>query len=118
MSDELLVRGIMTEEIKSVYYYETIKSAAKNEKDNPVGAVTRKDVSCRVVRNAKPPQNVLVSSITSSTVATVNENVSVREFAKILGEMEYNHLLIEKNGKLAGIAGSSDIINAVAGDKI
>ena len=118
MSDELLVRGIMTAEIKSVYYYETIKSAAKNEKDNPLGAVTVKDVSFRAVRKAKTIGYIPVFSITSSTVAAVNENVSLRDFTRILGEMEYNHLLIEKSGKLAGIAGNTNILNAAAGDKI
>jgi CBS domain-containing protein len=102
MSEELPVSDIMTEEIKSVYYYEKIKSVAKNEKDNPVGVVTRKDVAFRVVRKAKTPEDISVSSIMSSPVATVNENVSVMDFAKILGKMEYNRLLVEK----------------VAGDKI
>jgi CBS domain-containing protein len=118
MSDELLVRGIMNGEIKSVYYYEAVKSVAKNEKDNPVGAVTRKDVSFRVVRKAKNPQDIPVSSITSYPVATVNENVSVRDFARILGEKKYKHLLVEKNRKLTGIASNTDILNAVAGNKI
>ena len=131
MSGKLLVSDIMTNEIKSIYYYETIKSAAgkmangnisfllvTDEKDNPVGVVTRKDVAFRVVRKAKNPEDVLVSSIMSSPIATVNENVSVIDFAKILGEKKYKRMLVEKNGKLAGIASNTDILNAVAGDKI
>ena len=131
MSGKLLVSDIMTNEIKSVYYYETIKSAAgkmvngnvsfllvTDEKDNQIGVITRKDVAFRVVRKAKNPEDILVSSIMSSPIATVNENVSVIDFARILGKKKYRRMLVEKNGKLVGIASISDIIKAVANDKI
>ena len=131
MSGKLLVSDIMTNEIKSIYYYETIKSAAgkmvngnvsfllvTDEKDNQIGVITRKDVAFRVVRKAKNPEDILVSSIMSSPIATENENVSVIDFARILGEKKYRRMLVEKNGKLVGIASISDIIKAVANDKI
>lgn len=128
---DLVVKDIMTYGIKTIPYDETIKAAACNmesekasfllvtdEKNNCIGVVTRKDIAFRVVRKAKNPEDVLVSSVMSAPIASINENLTVRELGKILSERKCKRLLVESGGKFIGVVSNTDILKAVANDKI
>jgi len=128
---ELLVKDIMTRELKSILYDKSIKEAAEkmtdekipfllviDEKDNPIGIVTRKDIAFRVMRKSKNPEDILVSAVMSSPIATVSENLNVRNFGKLLGEKGYKRLLVEREGILVGAASNTDILKAVANNQI
>ncbi len=128
----LKVKDIMTKGVKSIAYNKTIKEAAENmlkEKvslllvvdgsNKPTGVVTRKDVAFRVIRKAESPENVLVAAIMSAPVSTISENLSAVELGKFLGEKKYKRLLVENdNGELVGIVSTTDILKAVANNKI
>lgn len=128
----LTVKDIMTKGIKSIAYNKNIKEAAEkmikekvslllvvDSSNKPIGVVTRKDVAFRVIRKAENPENVKVSAIMSAPISTINENLSVVELGKILGKKKYKRLLVENNNKkLTGIVSTTDILKAVADDKI
>jgi len=122
----------MTKGVKSIAYDKTIKEAAENmlkekvslllvvdSSNKPIGVVTRKDIAFRVIRKAENPENVMVAAIMSAPVSTINENLSVIELGKILGKKKYKRLLVENdNGDLTGIVSTTDILKAVANNKI
>jgi len=128
----LTVKDIMTKGIKSIAYNKTIKEAAEkmiaekvslllvvDNNNKPIGVVTRKDIAFRVIRKAENPEDVLVSAIMSAPISTINENLSVVELGKILGERKYKRLLVENDrGELTGIVSTTDILKAVANGKI
>jgi len=128
----LKVKDIMTKGVKSIAYNKTIKEAAENmlkEKvslllvvdgsNKPIGVVTRKDVAFRVIRKVESPENVLVAAIMSAPVSAISENLSAVELGKFLGEKKYKRLLVENdNGELTGIVSTTDILKAVANNKI
>ena len=128
----LKVKDIMTKGVKTIAYNKSIKEAAENmlkEKvslllvvdgsNKPIGVVTRKDIAFRVIRKSESPEDVMVAVIMSAPVSTINENLSAVELGKFLGEKKYKRLLVENdNGELAGIVSTTDMLKAVANNKI
>mgnify|MGYP001089631535 CR=1 FL=1 len=128
----LKVKDIMTKGVKTIAYNKSIKEAAENmlkEKvslllvvdgsNKPIGVVTRKDIAFRVIRKSERPEDVMVAVIMSAPVSTINENLSAVELGKFFGEKKYKRLLVENdNGELAGIVSTTDMLKAVANNKI
>ncbi|NCN65618.1 MAG: CBS domain-containing protein [Candidatus Altiarchaeum hamiconexum] len=128
----LKVKDIMTKGVKTIAYNKSIKEAAENmlkEKvslllvvdgsNKPIGVVTRKDIAFRVIRKSESPEDVMVAVIMSAPVSTINENLSAVELGKFFGEKKYKRLLVENdNGELAGIVSTTDMLKAVANNKI
>jgi len=132
--NELLVKDIMTKGVKAISYRASIKDAAEkmikekvslllvtddnNNKENFIGVVTRKDVAFRAIRKAANVEDVLVANIMSSPISTVNENLSVYNLCKILGERKYKRMVVESEGKIVGVVSTTDVLKAVAEGKI
>ena len=128
----LKVKDIMTKGVKTIAYNKSIKEAAENmlkEKvslllvvdgsNKPIGVVTRQDLAFRVIRKSESPEDVMVAVIMSAPVSTINENLSAVELGKFFGEKKYKRLLVENdNGELAGIVSTTDMLKAVANNKI
>ncbi len=128
---DLLVKDIMTYGIKTIAFDETIKKAAcimadekvsflpvTDEKNNCIGVITRKDIAFRIIQKAKNPEDVLVCSVMSAPITSINENLTVRELGKILSERKCKRLLVESSGKFIGVVSNTDILKAVANNKI
>ncbi|MEE9474099.1 MAG: CBS domain-containing protein, partial [Candidatus Hydrothermarchaeaceae archaeon] len=104
MDTEILVKEAMTKTIKTVSGDIPVSEAAKTmEKNNigsvvvvkgksPVGIVTERDITYRVVALDKKPSTVKVSKIMSKSVKTIGPNTTITEASKIMAKYNIRRL--------------------------
>jgi len=82
-----------------------------NEKGRPLGMITERDLSTRVVAKNLQPDKVTVSKIMSRPLATIDGDTSIREVAKRMNGLEIRRLaVVSKKAELQGIVTSKDIL--------
>jgi CBS domain-containing protein len=124
MSGLMIVRDIMTKNIKTVKPDDTVHAAVlkMNKFDigsvivvssgRPVGIITETNVMRRIVEPRMDPATVWTKDIMSSPLTTIDENAAVEEAAKIMAQKHINRLPVIKGNKLVGLISSSDIVKA------
>lgn len=122
MDTEILVREAMTKTVKTVSGDIPVSEAAKTmEKNNigsvvivkgksPVGIVTERDITYRVVALDKKPSTVKVSKIMSKSVRTIGPNTTITEASKIMAKHNIRRLPVTEGKKLVGIITNKDIV--------
>lgn len=127
MDTEILIKGVMTKNVVTVSGDMPINEAARiMEKgnigsvivvkgDSPVGIVTERDITYRVVSPDKKPSSVKVSEIMSKPVMTIDPGINITEASKIMAKNNLRRLPVMKNGKLAGIITNKDIVLVAPG---
>ncbi len=82
-----------------------------NEKDEPIGIVTERDLVIKVVSQGKNPDEVIARDIMSQPVITVEEDMEVNEAVKLMVDKGIRRLpIVDDNGKLIGIVTMQDIL--------
>jgi CBS domain-containing protein len=82
-----------------------------NSRGRPLGIITERDLSTRVVAKNLQPDKVTVSEIMSRPLATIDGDTSIREVAKRMSRLEIRRLaVVSKKGELEGIVTSKDIL--------
>ena len=124
MSGLMIIRDIMTKNIKTVKPDDTVHAAVikMNKFDigsvivvssgRPVGIITETNVMQRIVEPRMDPATVWTKDIMSSPLTTIDENAAVEEAAKIMAMKRINRLPVLKGNKLIGLISSSDIVKA------
>jgi CBS domain-containing protein len=124
MSGLMIVRDVMTKNIKTVKPDDTVHSAVlkMNKFDigsvivvssgRAIGIITETNVMRRIVEPRMDPATVWVKDIMSSPLTTIDENAAVEEAAKIMASKRINRLPVLKGDKLVGLISSSDIVKA------
>ncbi|MEE8401079.1 MAG: CBS domain-containing protein [Candidatus Hydrothermarchaeaceae archaeon] len=127
MDTEILIRGIMTKNVVTVSGDMPVSEAARiMEKgnigsvivlkgDSPVGIVTERDITYRVVSPDKKPSSVKVSEIMSRPVLTIDPEINITDASKIMAKNNLRRLPVIKNGKLVGIITNKDIVLVAPG---
>ncbi len=122
METEILVREAMTKTVKTVSGDIPVSEAAKTmEKNNigsvvvvkgksPVGIVTERDITYRVVALDKKPSTVKVSKIMSKSVKTIGPNTTITEASKIMAKYNIRRLPVIEDKNLIGIITNKDIV--------
>ncbi len=122
MDTEILVREAMTKTVKTVSGDIPVSEAAKTmEKNNigsvvivkgksPVGIVTERDITYRVVALDKKPSTVKVSKIMSKSVRTIGPNTTITEASKIMAKYNIRRLPVIEDKNLIGIITNKDIV--------
>ncbi len=117
-----MVREAMTKTVKTVSGDIPVSEAAKTmEKNNigsvvivksksPVGIVTERDITYRVVALDKKPSTVKVSKIMSKSVRTIGPNTTITEASKIMAKHNIRRLPVTEGKKLVGIITNKDIV--------
>ena len=124
MSGLMIVRDVMTKNIKTVKPDDTVHSAVQkmNKFDigsvivvssgRPVGIITETNVMRRIVEPRMDPATVWSKDIMSSPLTTIDENAAVEEAAKLMAEKKINRVPVMKGDKLVGLISSTDIVRA------
>jgi CBS domain-containing protein len=124
MSGLMIVRDIMTKNIKTVKPDDTVHAAVlkMNKFDigsvivvnsgRPIGIITESNVMRRIVEPRMDPATVWTKDIMSSPLTTIDENAAIEEAAKIMAEKRINRIPVMKDNKLVGLISSSDIVKA------
>ena len=73
------------------------------EDDTLVGIFTERDLMSRVVAEGLDPEEIKVSEVMTSSIATVPPETSVSEAANIMSQNRIRHLPVLQDGKLYGV---------------
>ncbi|MFP3950624.1 MAG: cyclic nucleotide-binding/CBS domain-containing protein [Candidatus Bathyarchaeia archaeon] len=124
MSGFILVRDIMSRNVKTVRTDDTVLDAVKKmnkfnigsvivtSNNRPVGIITETNVMQRIVAPRLDAGTVWTKDIMSSPLITIEETASVEEAARLMAEKQIKKLPIVKGDKLQGVVTTTDIVRA------
>jgi CBS domain-containing protein len=124
MSGTLLVRDVMTTNVKTVRPFSTVRDVVRKmnrfgigsvmvvEEDRPVGIITERDILQRIVEPFLDPSVIKAKDIMSTQLVTIGGDVSVEEAASLMARRKIKKLPVVENGKLVGIVTSMDVMRA------
>jgi CBS domain-containing protein len=75
----------------------------------PVGIVTERDITRKVTSVAKDPSSVLLESVMSAPLVTINSTEGLGEATALMLERKIRRLLVTENGKIVGIITQRDL---------
>lgn len=126
MASNVLVRDIMTKDVKTVNNNTTVKEVialmTKYDKDvilveqsgKPTGIITVKDVLVRAVEMGAPLSTIIARMVYTNPLVTISEEASVEEAANLMKEWRIKHLpIVDKEGCLVGMVNDRDIVYSV-----
>ncbi|MCP8322615.1 MAG: CBS domain-containing protein [Candidatus Methylarchaceae archaeon HK02M2] len=125
MSGILMVRDVMTKNVKTVGIYENVREAVQKmnkfnigsvvvvdtERRRPIGIVTERDI-LRMVELHSEPKLFEIKKIMSTPLVTINPNTDIEDAAKLMTKKRIKRLPVIENDRLVGIITSSDIMKA------
>lgn len=84
----------------------------------PVGMVTDRDITCRIVAEGKNPLDLTAQDAMSATVVSVTPETSLEECCKVMEEGQIRRVaVVDKNGACCGIVAQADVaVNAPAAE--
>lgn len=124
MSGFLLVRDIMTTNVKTVRPYSTVRDVVRKmnkfgigsvvvvEEDRPVGIITERDILLRIVEPFLDPGVIKAKDVMSTKLVTISGDVSVEEAARLMAGRKIKKLPVVEDEKLVGIVTSMDVVRA------
>jgi len=125
MASIILVRDVMSKEVKVVRPDTTVKEvvATMNKFDigsiivvqgeRPVGIITERDILRRLVEPCLAPETLTARHIMTSPVTTINETATIEEAAKLMAKKRVKRLPVMSNEKIVGIVTFTDIVTKV-----
>ena len=125
MASNILVRDIMSKDVKVVNNETTVKEVVatmtKFDKDailvvqsgRPTGIITVKDVLVRAVEAGIPLQSIIARMVYTNPLVTIDELATVEEAAQLMKRWRIRHLPVTKNERLVGMVTDIDIVFAV-----
>jgi CBS domain-containing protein len=118
----MLIRDIMTTEVKLVHPDTRIAEAASVMKDfdigalpvvddgEPVGMVTDRDIAVRVVADGRDPKQTTVREALSQNIVHAYDDQSLEEAANLMQEHQVRRLpVLNRDKKLVGMVSMGDI---------
>ena len=78
-------------------------------KDIPVGMLTERDVTWKVVGEGLDPKSVKIGEVMSSPLVTVDPDADLAEAAKIMERHRVRRLAVVKENKIFGVVKAVDI---------
>lgn len=125
MASVILVREVMSKNVKAVQPDSSVKEAVASmnkfnigsilvvQDNKPVGIVSERDILRRVVEPCLSPENLTVGQIMTSPVYTISEMASINEAAELMAMKKVRKIPVMKKEKLVGIITYTDIVKRV-----
>ena len=83
------------------------------ENTKPIGVITDRDITCRVVAMGKSPKQTRVRDAMSSPPVTVTPETSIEECCRVMEENQIRRVpVVDQSGSCCGIVSQADIANA------
>lgn len=123
MSGIILVRDIMTRNVKTVRTDDSVRNAVSKmnkfrigsvivtNNGRPVGIITERNVLQRIVEPRLDPATVKAKDIMSSPLISIDSHIAVEEAAKIMAKKQIKKLPVVESEKVIGIISTSDIVS-------
>jgi len=124
MEGALLVRDVMSENVRTVRSNSTVTEAVRKmnkfeigsvvvvEGDRSIGIITERDILRRVLEVTMGAEAMKAKEIMSSPLTTVNDEATVEEAARVMTDRRIKKLPVVRDGKLVGIVTSTDIVRS------
>jgi len=124
MEGALLVRDVMTENVRTVRPNSTITEVVRKmnkfeigsvvvvDGERPVGLITERDILRRVLEVTLAAEAMKAKEVMSSPLLTVGDEATVEQAARIMVDRRIKKLPVVKEGKLVGIVTSTDIVRS------
>jgi len=124
LSGILLVRDIMSRNVKTVRTDDTVLEAVSKmnkfrigsvvvtNNGRPVGIVTERNIMERIVEPRLDPMMVRVKEIMSSPVITIESNAGLDEAVQVMIKKSIKKLPVTEGGKVTGILSTTDIVRS------
>ncbi|WP_102398868.1 CBS domain-containing protein [Haloimpatiens massiliensis] len=115
------IRDIMTREVATVNYEDTVERAAQLmqkynvgsipvcQGEKVIGIVTDRDIALRSVAKGQNVMRQYVREIMSSNPVTVSSNNDVHEASRIMSERQIRRLPVVENDNLVGMVSIGDL---------
>ncbi|MCL2476479.1 CBS domain-containing protein [Candidatus Bathycorpusculum sp.] len=125
MSDNVLVREIMTKPVKVVRedtnLQEVIATLSSFDIDSivvvqgkrPVGIITSRDALIRGFEQGLPAREIKAGMVASAPVITIDQEASLEEATDLMRKKHIKHLAVISNSELVGIISAMDIVFAM-----
>jgi CBS domain-containing protein len=81
-----------------------------NDRGNPIGILTDRDIVVSVVADSKNPVESSVEDVMTKQLISVQEDASIFEILKILAKNNIRRVPVMRKGKLVGIVSVDDLI--------
>jgi CBS domain-containing protein len=117
------VKDVMRPQTIAVDYNRSCSLAAKMMAQNQissilvrkgeeiVGILTEADIVRRVVAGGEDPIKVIVDTVMSFPIYTIDEEATIDAARKVMAENQTRHLVVTRNGKPVGMFSARDLIN-------
>jgi CBS domain-containing protein len=84
------------------------------ESMRPVGVVTDRDITCRIVAEGKNPLEMMAADCMSTPCITIRDTASVDECCHLLEEHRIRRVpVVDGNGRCIGIVSQADIARRI-----
>lgn len=121
MASSMIVRDIMTTNVKTVRPDTTIQEVVATmtsldigsviivQGDRPVGIITKRDLISRVVQPCLAPSSLTARQVMTGPLITIDESATVEEAVRLMARQKVKKLPVMSSGKLVGIVTFTDI---------
>lgn len=122
MDSGLLVRDVMSKDVKTVRANSTINEVVRKmnkfeigsivvaDGEKPVGIITERDILRRVLEVTVASEAMKAKEIMSSPITTIDSQATAEEAATLMNSKRIKKIPVVENGKLIGIVTSTDIV--------
>ncbi|HLY39111.1 MAG TPA: CBS domain-containing protein [Candidatus Binatia bacterium] len=77
----------------------------------PIGVVTDRDITCRLVAKGKNPLEMKAADCMSSPVVTVSPDMAVEDASRLMEQYQLRRLpVVDGDGRLCGMVAQADIV--------
>jgi len=118
----MIISEVMTREVRIASPEDTLEGAARlmkeedcgslpvAENDRLVGMLTDRDITIRAVARGMPPRECKVRDVMSKEIRYVYDDESVRDVAKVMGDLHVRRLpVLDREKRLVGIVSLGDL---------
>jgi CBS domain-containing protein len=84
----------------------------------PVGMITDRDITCRVVAKGQNPLDLTAQDAMTTTVVSVTPETSIEDCCDLMEESQIRRVaVVDANGACCGIVAQADVANNASGSK-
>ena len=124
MDSGLLVRDVMSKNVKTVRPNSTINEVVRKmnkfeigsiivaDGEKPVGIITERDILRRVLEVTVASEAMKAKEIMSSPILTIESQATTEEAATLMNSKRIKKIPVLEDGKLVGIVTSTDIVRS------
>jgi len=87
------------------------------DKEHPVGIISERDYTRKVILMDRSSKTTTVSEIMSRNIIYVTPDADINECMNLMSANNIRHLLVLKDGRVSGVISIMDVIRSMISDK-